>query len=160
MIDNDGYRFNVGIVVMNRDGLLLWARRTNQDSAWQFPQGGIKSGESPQDAMFRELGEELGLLPEHVELIHELPDWYYYELPKQFQRVRQKPLCVGQKQRWFLLRLLCDDGRVNLSQSQHPEFRQWKWVEFDHPASHVIDFKRNVYSDVLLEFERYLSNKG
>lgn len=159
LLDDQGYRFNVGIVVVNDDGLLLWARRKNQKSAWQFPQGGIKQGESPKQAMFRELREELGLLPEHVEIIYELPDWYFYQLPRKFQRLHQKPLCVGQKQRWFFLRMLSDDDQVNLLQSPEPEFCEWKWVEPHLPPKQVIDFKSKVYSDILREFGRFLSNR-
>jgi putative (di)nucleoside polyphosphate hydrolase len=160
LIDADGYRSNVGIIVINEHKQALWARRCNNVSAWQFPQGGIKAGESTLEAMYRELYEELGLLPEMVEVKHELPEWYFYNLPKKFQRPYQKPLCIGQKQRWFLLQLVESEDNINLSASVMPEFSAWKWVDFWYPADHVIDFKQDVYRKVLSQFDDFLSIRG
>ena len=157
VIDEQGYRLNVGIVVINDERQVLWARRSNNANAWQFPQGGIKADETPVDAMYRELYEELGLSPEMVEIQLELPDWHIYDLPKKFQRQYQKPLCIGQKQRWFLLRLVGSDTDVNLNVSASPEFTCWEWVDYWHPLNNVIDFKKDVYQNVLLSFENYLN---
>jgi len=105
MIDIDGFRPNVGIIVTNIDGQVLWARRIGQD-AWQFPQGGIKAHETPEEALFRELEEELGLLPRNVDIIGCTRGWLRYTLPRRFVRRNTRQVCIGQKQVWFLLRLL------------------------------------------------------
>ena len=144
MIDPDGYRPNVGIVLMRSDGQLFWARRVHRDG-WQFPQGGMRSDETPVEAMFRELEEETGLRPEHVEVLGSTPGWLRYRLPPRLLRRRERPLCVGQKQVWFLLRLVGDEERVRLDASEHPEFDLWRWVDFWYPPNHVVSFKRGVY---------------
>src|SRR5690348_12279222 len=101
MIDVDGYRPNVGIVLLNADGRLFWARRINRDG-WQFPQGGMRSDETPLEAMYRELEEETGLAPEHVEVVAATRGWLRYKLPQRYVRHHQHPTCIGQKQVWFL----------------------------------------------------------
>lgn len=156
MIDKDGFRLNVGIVLVNRRNELLWAKRVGMKTAWQFPQGGINEGETPQQAMYRELKEELGLMPEDVKLIAETADWITYYLPKKYLRYDSKPLCIGQKQKWFLLRLIAGDYQVKLKYSLKPEFDAWRWVDFWYPVEHVIAFKRDVYQRVLHEFKPYL----
>lgn len=158
MIDQNGYRHNVGIILCNQDKRLLWARRIGQD-AWQFPQGGIRENESPEDALFRELHEEIGLAPEHVEIIGCTRDWLSYDLPKHLIRHDRKPLCIGQKQRWFLLQLTGSDTDVRLDNSGKPEFDYWRWVEYWEPLDEVVFFKRNVYINVLRELEPLLFNE-
>jgi putative (di)nucleoside polyphosphate hydrolase len=149
MIDPDGYRPNVGIILMHRDGRLFWARRTSRDG-WQFPQGGMNSDETPLEAMYRELHEETGLKAEHVEVLAATPGWLRYRLPRRFLRPTQRPMCIGQKQVWFLLRMLADDDAVKLDANEHPEFDLWRWVDFWYPLEHVVDFKRNVYVQALM----------
>lgn len=151
MIDSDGYRLNVGIVLSNRDGRLFWARRIGQE-AWQFPQGGIRAGESPEQAMFRELTEETGLLPEHVRVVASTSRWLRYQLPKRLVRRGRKPVCIGQKQIWYLLRLVGSDGCVRLDHSPRPEFDRWRWVSYWQPLKEVVSFKRPVYQRALQEF--------
>ncbi|WP_425475593.1 RNA pyrophosphohydrolase [Candidiatus Paracoxiella cheracis] len=158
VIDEQGYRLNVGIVVVNQHGELLWGRRVGNPNAWQFPQGGISSDETPREAMYRELTEELGLNPEDVEYLGETKKWLSYRLPKQFRRYNSKPLCVGQKQKWFLLRLLVSDSHINLDKSGTPEFDHWRWVDYWYPLNHVIDFKQTVYQKMLKEFEKLVRN--
>ncbi len=155
MIDSQGYRANVGIILSNREGRVLWARRLGQDS-WQFPQGGIKSHETPEEALFRELREEIGLTPEQVEIIGSTRGWLRYRLPKRFIRFRSKPLCIGQKQRWYVLRLLVDDDAVRLDVSDKPEFEEWRWVDYWLPLKEIVFFKRQVYKKALLELEETL----
>ena len=157
VIDEDGYRLNVGIIVMNGQQKLLWAKRRRSRNAWQFPQGGIKEGEAPIDAMYRELKEELGLDSESVSVLAETKDWHVYHLPEKFRRKHTIPLCVGQKQRWFLLRLDADDSAVQLTLSATREFKDWRWVSYWKPLEQVIDFKKEVYKEVLTEFESHLS---
>lgn len=144
MVDPDGYRPNVGIVLMHADGRLFWARRVNRDG-WQFPQGGMNTDETPLEAMFRELREETGLLPEHVDVLGSTPGWLRYRLPRRCVRRGNRPVCIGQKQVWFLLRLNCDEAEVKLDLTEKPEFDSWRWVDFWYPAEHVVSFKREVY---------------
>ncbi|MBI3773015.1 MAG: RNA pyrophosphohydrolase [Gammaproteobacteria bacterium] len=151
MIDPDGYRPNVGIVLCNREGKLFWARRIGQN-AWQFPQGGIRTDEEPEEAMYRELAEEVGLRPEHVEVLGHTRGWLRYRLPRRLVRYGSKPLCVGQKQVWFMLRFLADDSEVRFDLSERPEFDSWRWVDYWSPVHQVVHFKRAVYSRVLQEF--------
>ncbi|EPG9801808.1 RNA pyrophosphohydrolase [Providencia stuartii] len=151
MIDDDGYRPNVGIVICNRQGQVLWARRYGQHS-WQFPQGGINPGESPEQAMYRELFEEVGLQRKDVRLLASTRNWLRYKLPKRLVRWDTKPVCIGQKQRWFLLQLQCNEADINVQRSKSPEFDGWRWVSYWYPVRQVVSFKREVYRRVMKEF--------
>lgn len=151
MIDSDGYRANVGIIIFNDDGLLFWARRIGQD-AWQFPQGGISYAESPEQAVFRELKEETGLTADDVEIVSQTEGWLRYDLPEHMVRRYKRPVCIGQKQKWFLLRLIANETSILLDQNQRPEFDYWKWVDYWQPVKDVIDFKREVYQSALKYF--------
>lgn len=148
MIDPDGYRPNVGIVLMNDDQRVFWALRSSNDG-WQFPQGGMNTDETPIEAMYRELREETGLDRRHVELLGSTPGWLRYRLPRRYQRHYSKPLCIGQKQVWFLLKFLADDSVIDLRSCAHPEFCDYRWVDFWYPADNVIRFKRKVYRQAL-----------
>jgi putative (di)nucleoside polyphosphate hydrolase len=150
VIDADGFRPNVGIILANDQGRLLWARRLGQD-AWQFPQGGIAEGESPEDALYRELHEEVGLAADTVRVVASTRGWLRYRLPRRYLRKGQKPLCIGQKQKWFLLHLLADDAAVRFDRHEKPEFDNWQWVSYWYPLSQVISFKREVYRSALKE---------
>jgi putative (di)nucleoside polyphosphate hydrolase len=156
MIDEHGYRPNVGIILCNRDNRVLWARRCGQ-SGWQFPQGGIKPHESPEQALFRELHEEVGLGPEHVHIVGRTRDWLRYDIPAQFRRSPRATLFRGQKQIWFLLRLLGVDENVRLNACDHPEFDCWRWVDYWSPLGEIVEFKRGVYEQALRELEPLLS---
>ncbi|MGF1642640.1 MAG: RNA pyrophosphohydrolase [Thiotrichales bacterium] len=151
MIDLDGYRPNVGIILSNRSGQLFWAKRIGQN-AWQFPQGGIRRYETVVEAMYRELREEVGLLPEHVEIIGSTRRWLRYRLPRHLVRRDSTPVCIGQKQRWFLLRMVCPDDRVCFDVTESPEFDGWRWVDYWRPVDEVVFFKREVYRRALQEF--------
>lgn len=150
MIDAEGFRANVGIILSNQEGKLLWARRIGQ-KAWQFPQGGIRTDETPEDALYRELREEVGLRPEHVELIGCTRQWLRYRLPKHLIRYHSKPVCIGQKQRWYMLRLLGSEAEVRLDLSENPEFDRWRWVNYWLPLEEIVFFKRKVYERALTE---------
>jgi putative (di)nucleoside polyphosphate hydrolase len=143
----------------NDNGRLLWARRIGQD-AWQFPQGGMRSDETPAEAMYRELEEEVGLYPQHVELMGATRGWLRYRLPRKYLRRSSRPLCIGQKQVWFMLRLLCDDNEVCLDSSLKPEFDNWRWVDYWQPLREVVSFKRNVYRKALYELAPLLFPDG
>lgn len=155
MIDSQGYRANVGIILSNREGRVLWARRLGQDS-WQFPQGGIQRDETAEQALYRELREEIGLDPEHVEILGCTESWLRYKLPRRFIRFHSRPLCIGQKQRWFVLRLLTEDAAVRLDLSEQPEFDDWRWVDYWLPLKEIVFFKRRVYERALKELEPLL----
>lgn len=150
MIDDQGYRPNVGIILCNDAGQVLWARRIGQD-AWQFPQGGIKPGESPEKALYRELAEEIGLAASDVQIIGCTRGWLRYRLPKRMIRHDNHPVCVGQKQKWFLLRLLVDDTQIDVSSTGKPEFDGWSWVSYWFPLGRVVSFKRDVYRRAMAE---------
>ena len=156
MIDKEGYRANVGIVVCNNEKKVLWAKRTDED-AWQFPQGGIHAGESPEEAMFRELKEEVGLNPSHVKLIARTKDWLRYDVPKNWIRRDWRDRYKGQKQIWFLLRLVSDDSNIFLEGTSKPEFDACKWDDFWSPLDQIIDLKRDVYEQALKELWEHLS---
>jgi putative (di)nucleoside polyphosphate hydrolase len=151
VIDADGFRPNVGIMLANDQGQLLWARRVGGHDAWQFPQGGISAGESPEQALYRELHEEVGLSSDAVEVLGSTKGWLRYRLPRRFIREGQKPLCIGQKQKWFLLRLLEPDAAVQLNLNDKPEFDHWQWVSYWYPLNQVISFKREVYRRAMKE---------
>lgn len=150
VIDSEGYRANVGIVLTDRLNRVLWCKRVGQE-AWQFPQGGIRYNESPEQAMLRELREETGLFPQQVSIIGSTKGWLRYELPGHLIRRRSKPCCIGQKQVWFALRLMGSDACVRLDASDRPEFDSWRWVEYWWPMQDVVFFKRRVYECALLE---------
>lgn len=155
MIDKDGYRPNVGIVLCNPRGEVFWGKRVRQNS-WQFPQGGIKPGETPEEAMYRELHEEVGLLPEHVRILGRTRSWLRYDVPREWVRREWRGHYRGQKQIWFLLRLVGRDCDVCLRASNHPEFDAWRWSDYWAPASSVVEFKQEVYRLALDELARYL----
>lgn len=157
MIDQQGYRSNVGIMLCNNQQQLLWARRIGQN-AWQFPQGGVDEHEELEEAMYRELYEEIGLKKNQVSLIARTGDWLRYDLPENLLRHESMPLCIGQKQIWFLLFLKSHEDQVKLNQSIQPEFDQWRWVDYWYPLKEVVSFKRNVYKQALVELEPYIQD--
>ena len=148
MIDPDGFRPNVGIVLMHEDGRVFWARRVHRDG-WQFPQGGMNTDETPLEAMYRELREETGLLPQHVDVLGATPGWLRYRLPPRAVRRQDRLVCIGQKQVWFLLRFKGDELDLRLDLTDTPEFDGWRWVDFWYPMDHVVTFKRDVYARAL-----------
>ena len=104
-----------------------------------------------EEALYRELREEVGLQPDDVQVLGRTRDWLRYRLPQQYVRRRSRPLCVGQKQLWFLLRFLRDEDRLRFDVTDAPEFDRWKWVDYWSPVREVIHFKRNVYVRALEE---------
>lgn len=151
MIDEDGFRLNVGIILANKQNKLFWGRRVGQD-AWQFPQGGVNDNESVEEAMFRELEEEVGLKEKDVRIIASTQDWLKYLLPKRLVRMDSSPICIGQKQKWYFLGLESDQDQIKLDECVKPEFDDWCWVSYWFPLHQVVAFKREVYRQALLEF--------
>jgi putative (di)nucleoside polyphosphate hydrolase len=148
--DSNGYRSNVGIILTRESGQLLLGGRAGQ-AGWQFPQGGVQVDETPEEAMFRELSEELGLKSAHVEVLGYTRDWLHYQLPERFIRRDRNPVCIGQKQVWFMLRLTAPDMQVRLDTTDEPEFDRWRWVDYWRPVKEVVYFKRRVYASALAE---------
>ncbi|MGD0958468.1 MAG: RNA pyrophosphohydrolase [Methylomonas sp.] len=159
MIDSKGYRPNVGIILCNDNDQVFWAKRKGANS-WQFPQGGIDGNEDPEAAMFRELWEEIGLNREHVEILGRTRYWLRYKLPDKYIRKNSAPLCIGQKQIWYLLRLRTDDANVRFDCGVKQEFDNWKWVDYWFPLKDVVYFKRRVYRKALEELGAYLFDDG
>ena len=155
MLDREGFRPNVGIVLLNQRNQVFWGKRIRTHS-WQFPQGGIKYGETPEQAMYRELHEEVGLLREHVRVLARTRDWLRYEVPDHYIRREARGHYRGQKQIWFLLQLTGRDNDMNLRATDKPEFDAWRWNEYWVPLEVVIDFKREVYQLALTELSRFL----
>ena len=150
MLDTDGFRLNVGIIICNPRGKLLWTKRIGQN-AWQFPQGGMQPGESFEEALYRELLEEVGLSPTDVDILNRTRGWLRYRLPERLVRFGSGAPCIGQKQKWFLLGFRGDDSRIQLSRSAQPEFDAWRWINYWEPTRRVVRFKREVYRRALTE---------
>lgn len=159
MVDADGFRPNVGIVLSNSLGQVLWARRVGGQDAWQFPQGGINEDETVEQALFRELAEEVGLGAADVEILARTQGWLRYRLPRHMRRHNTRGF-QGQKQKWFLLRMLCDDQAVQVNATAKPEFDDWRWVSYWYPLDQVVPFKRQVYRRALKELALHVPCAG
>lgn len=155
MLDREGFRPNVGIILLNQRNQVFWGKRIRTHS-WQFPQGGIDRGERPEQAMFRELHEEVGLHPHHVRIIARTRDWLRYEVPDRFIRRDARGHYKGQKQIWYLLQLVGNDWDLNLRATDHPEFDAWRWNDYWVPLDVVVEFKRGVYEMALTELSRFI----
>lgn len=158
MIDTEGYRLNVGIILCNDEGRVFWARRVGMRS-WQFPQGGIKQYETPEQAMYRELYEEVGLRKFQVQVIGRTREWLRYDLPERYIRKHSQPVCIGQKQLWYIMRMKARESNIRLDRTDKPEFDAWCWVDFWHPLRDVVYFKREVYRRALTELGSQLVTK-
>lgn len=156
VIDRDGFRANVGIVLMDDAGQLFLGRRSG-GRGWQFPQGGMRHGEVPEEALYRELHEEIGLTADDVHLVGQTAHWLRYRLPRRYVRRDSLPLCIGQKQRWFLLRLARPVTDFRFDTTGTPEFDRWRWVDWWQPVREVIYFKRPVYVRALTELAEIVS---
>ena len=160
VIDRHGFRPNVGIVICNAKDQVLWGRRINGRDSWQFPQGGMNRNENPEQAMWRELEEEVGLRPESVQILGRTRGWLNYRLPKRFIRKTENPVCIGQKQIWFLLRLTGAESDIRLDAHDDPEFDHWRWVSYWYPVHAVVDFKQAVYRQALTQLGDSLAPKS
>ena len=158
VIDRAGYRLNVGIIIVNDSGRVFWGRRHGHD-AWQFPQGGLATGETALEAMYRELHEEVGLEKGDIEVLGCTRRWLKYRLPKQYLRHGKVPLVIGQKQKWFLLKLVASEQKLRLDLSDSPEFDSWRWVDYQEPQEQVIFFKRQVYAQAMKELAHLLKKR-
>ena len=151
------YRPCVGVVLIDRRGMIFAGRRKDTDApAWQMPQGGIDKGEEPEAAALRELGEETGVAPDRVEVIGRTPDWVTYDLPPELLGKVWGGKYRGQKQLWFLMRFLGEDAEIDI-ETEHPEFREWRWVTADEMLAAIVPFKRAVYAEVVAAFRDRLA---
>ena len=148
----------LGIILCNATNRFVGARVVRED-AWECPQGGIKHGDSPEQAMYRELMEEVGLAPQHVQILGRTKDWLRYEVPSSWIKREYRGSYKGQKQIWYLLRMVGRDSDVSLRASEHPEFDAWRWAEYWVPLEDVIEFKRGVYESALNELAAHLHHK-
>ena len=158
VIDKAGYRYGVGIILLNDKRQVFLAKRVGMQ-AWQFPQGGMHEEETPEQPMFRELKEEVGLEPQDVEVLACTRRWLRYRLPTRLVRHYSKPLCIGQRQKWFLLKLTAEEAKINLMTNDSPEFDAWSWVSYWYPLRQVVTFKRRVYVMALKEFAKVVLSK-
>lgn len=154
-------RLGVGMVLLNKRNQVFAAKKNTVNTKmisfflkrpWQMPQGGIEDGETPVDAMMRELQEEIGT--NNVEIIAETKDWIEYMLPKQL--LRRNHTFVGQRQKWFLLKFLGNDNEINLNTTDHKEFDTWKWMSAQNIIRLSVNFKRSLYIEVFKRFKKYL----
>lgn len=158
VIDRAGYRLNVGIILLNNSNRVFWGRRYGHD-AWQFPQGGLSVGETALEAMYRELREEVGLDRADVDVLGVTKRWLKYRLPQQYLRRGSSPLVIGQKQKWYLLRLISSEQKIRLDLCDSPEFDSWRWIDYNEPQNHVIFFKKQVYTQALKELENIITKR-
>ncbi|OAN59989.1 RNA pyrophosphohydrolase [Sphingomonas sp. TDK1] len=150
------YRPCAGVMLLNREGHVFVGQRLDSTlDAWQMPQGGIDPGEDALDAAFRELWEETGVARHHVELIAEAPEELRYDLPEDLVGKVWKGKWRGQRQRWFLLRFLGEDGDIDIV-TAHPEFRAWRWAEPADLPELIVPFKRALYERLLELFAPHL----
>jgi putative (di)nucleoside polyphosphate hydrolase len=154
-IDKDGFRANVGIVLSRGPGELFLGGRVG-GRGWQFPQGGVNRGEQVEDALYRELKEEIGLGSEDVQMLGSTQGWLRYRLPRQYVRDR----CIGQKQRWYLLKLVSDESKLRFDLTSQPEFDRWRWTDYWTPVREVVYFKRRVYVRALESLGKYMFPDG
>ena len=154
--DHHLYRLGAGIMLLNREGkVFVGARIDNADDAWQMPQGGIDEDEEPWRAALRELEEETGIRPAIVEYVAEHPERLRYDLPAEWRERLWRGEWKGQMQHWFLARFLGEDSDVNL-QTDHPEFRAWKWVDPTQLPELIVPFKRDLYRRLVEDFADHL----
>ncbi len=152
------YRPNVGLALFSKKGLVFLGRRASVRKeenryAWQMPQGGVDRGETPAEAALRELGEETGVKPHHVELLEELDDWLFYDFPPALKARLSGPY-YGQRQKWFAFRFLGAESDVRLD-DHTPEFDAWRWAKLDDAPPLVIPFKQAVYAEVAKRFAQW-----
>jgi putative (di)nucleoside polyphosphate hydrolase len=148
------YRPCVGIMLVNREGRVFVGQRidSKEGDAWQMPQGGIDPGEAAEEAAVRELGEETGVRPEHIQILAHTKDELFYDLPDELAGRIWGGKYRGQRQVWFLARFLGADSDIDIA-TKHPEFDKWRWVEPDALVDLIVPFKKKIYRAVVAEFQ-------
>ena len=154
------YRPCAGVILMNRDGRVFVGQRIDSTlEAWQLPQGGIDPGEEADAAGLRELFEETGVTADKVELIARAPRELTYELPEDMIGKVWKGKWRGQRQIWFLYRFLGEDGDIRID-TEHPEFRAWRWAEPETLPAMIVPFKKALYEELLVVFAKHFTATG
>jgi len=147
-------RIGVGIIVLNNfNQVFVGKRKDNPNDKWQMPQGGIDKDESFRNAMKRELFEETSI--KNIKILKEIDRMYEYELPKNLIGIIWKGKFRGQKQKWFITRFLGNDDEINLN-TKHPEFIDWRWIEPNELVKVIVDFKKDLYSNLLNEIKLFI----
>ncbi len=156
--DRLDYRPCVGTMMINAAGEAFVGKRIDNQEGdwWQMPQGGVDEGEDLDEAMLRELGEETGVAPQHLEIVYRLEDELYYDLPDELVGKLWKGKYKGQRQAWYLVRFTGSDNDIDLEAHKHPEFCEWKWVDPDLLPELIVPFKREVYATVVAGFKPHL----
>ena len=145
-------RIGVGAIVLNSENKIFVGKRAdNPIDKWQMPQGGVDKGENFISAMKRELKEETSI--QNIKILKQIDQWFEYELPKNLLGIIWKGKFRGQKQKWFVVRFIGDESEINLK-TKHPEFMEWKWVEIDELINVIVDFKKNVYKELIPEIKK------
>ena len=148
-------RVGVGAVLLNKNNqVFVGKRRDNPVNKWQMPQGGVDNNEKLVDALKRELYEETSV--KSYEIIHELDRWLTYELPENLLGKIWRGKYRGQKQRWFILRFSGEENEINVN-TKKPEFLEWKWADIESLPNIIVDFKKKVYEELLVEIRRIIS---
>ena len=147
------YRRCVGMMILNDKNKILVGRRIDHPSGyWQMPQGGIDSEEIPEEAVWREMMEEIGT--NEVKLIQTSSKWFTYDIPEDtLKTLPWGKKYVGQTQRWFVFRFIGQDYSINI-ETKNPEFSEWKWTDYNSIVDNIVPFKRNLYKEVLKEFDK------
>ena len=150
------YRSGVGIMIINKNKEIFVGKRIdNHSDAWQMPQGGLDAGEGEDEAMFRELKEETGINDEAVKVIQKSQKYYYYNLPYKLQKKFWGGKYLGQKQKWYLVEFIGEESAINVK-TEDPEFSEWKWISKENLLNEIVPFKRDLYEDIIKEFEELL----
>ena len=150
-VDSRPYRPCVGIMLVNRQNEVFIARRIGAPGYhWQMPQGGIDNNESPREAAFREMKEEIGT--NNAEIIGECPEWYSYDLPGKLSRQIWKGQYRGQTQKWVALRFTGSDSDINI-ETEEPEFISWQWLSPEQLVQRAVPFKQDVYENLMDTFK-------
>jgi putative (di)nucleoside polyphosphate hydrolase len=154
---NLAYRPGVGLAIINSNNLLFIGERIDSPGSWQMPQGGIDENEQPEEAVLREMKEEIGT--DQATILAWSKEWLHYELPNALIPKLWNGKYRGQKQLWFLLRFIGNDSDINIH-TEHPEFSSWKWSDFDSVTDKIVPFKRKIYSKILAEFRPLIKDNS
>ncbi|MCY3627748.1 MAG: RNA pyrophosphohydrolase [Gammaproteobacteria bacterium] len=152
------YRNGVAIVLLNESCQILVARRPEFEQQWQFPQGGIDGDEDAETAAFREMEEEIGVVPQLVNLVTATSQYYSYQYPKHVQQdiFFNRQQYEGQRLKFFLFQFLGKDTDIDVMKVPYPEFDRWRWVDFWEPITLVVEFKKIMYESALRELEHFI----
>ena len=148
-------RTGVGISILNSNNqIFVGKRKDNPFDKWQMPQGGVEPGEDLLVAMRRELKEETSIVS--IKVLKEFNQWLEYELPENLIGKIWKGKYRGQKQKWFIVRFTGEENEIDIN-TKYPEFIEWKWIDMNLLPDLIVNFKKHVYKDVLIELKKYFN---